>query len=175
MDRTKKILLLVVFGCAAALCLWSPRPLRGEAQTQADTPLSKLTQWQARDYAGNQYVGSRACAACHADKAATQAATPMAHALEPADDVKVLRRNPRLTFRSGAYRYQIVYENDRATYTVTDGTTTITEPILYSFGMGKLGQTYLFRHNGALYESRVTYYESLRGLDFTGGQSARGQ
>ena len=170
MRRTKKILMLVACGCCVALCLWSPRSPRSQAQAQSDTPLSKLSKWQSRDYAGIQYVGSQACAVCHAGKAATQAATPMAHALEPADDVKVLRRNPRLTFRSGAYRYQILHQNNRATYTVSDGVTTITEPILYSFGMGKLGQTYVFRHNGALYESRVTYYESLRGLDFTGGQ-----
>jgi hypothetical protein len=164
----KIILLLVAFGGAVPLCLLSPPALRGQAQ--ADTPLSKLSQWQAGDYAGNQYVGSRACAGCHAGKAATQAATPMAHALEPADDVKALRRNPRLNFRRGAYRYQILYQDNRATYTVTDGATTITEPLLYSFGLGKFGQTYLFRHAGGLYESRVTYYESLRGLDVTGGQ-----
>jgi Cytochrome c3 len=168
LHRTKKILLFVAFGGAVALCLWSPPALHSQAQ--ADTPLSKLSQWQSRDYADNQYVGSRACTACHAGKAATQAVTPMAHALEPMDDVKTLRRNPRLSFQSGVYRYQILYENNRAIYTVSDGVTTITEPLLYSFGMGKLGQTYLFRHDGALYESRVTYYESLRGLDFTGGQ-----
>src|SRR5437868_3150852 len=106
MYRTKKILMLVAFGCSAVLCLLSPRSPRSQAQAQADTPLSKLSQWQSRDYAGVQYVGSRACALCHAGKAATQATTPMAHALEPADDVKVLRRNPRLSFRNGAYRYQ---------------------------------------------------------------------
>jgi hypothetical protein len=170
MRATKRILLLVAFGCAAALCLGnSPASLR-QTQAQSSTPLAKLSEWQARDYPGNQYVGSRACAACHADKVATQARTPMAHALEPADDVKVLRQNPRLTYRSGAYRYEILYDKNRATYTVSDGKTQISEPILYSFGMGKQGQTYLFRHNGALYESRVTYYVSLRGLDLTGGQ-----
>ncbi|MFL6212774.1 MAG: multiheme c-type cytochrome [Blastocatellia bacterium] len=170
MRRTKRILLLVAFGCAAALCLGSSPASRSQTQAQSNTSLAKLTQWQARDYSSDQYVGSRACAACHADKVAAQAKTPMAHALEPADEVAVLRRNPRLTFRSGAYRYQIIYEKNRATYAVSDGKTTITEPILYSFGMGSLGQTYLFRHNGELYESRVTYYVSLRGLDFTGGQ-----
>jgi Cytochrome c554 and c-prime len=167
MHRAKKILLLVAFGCAA-LCLYGARLPRPQAQ--ADAPLARLSQWQSRDYAGNQYVGSRACAACHADKVTTQKDTPMAHALEPVGDVKVLRTNPRLTFRSGAYRYQVLREGDRATYTVSDGVTTISEPIPYSFGLGRVGQTYLFRHNGALYESRVTYYESLRGLDFTGGQ-----
>lgn len=168
--RIKKALLLAVFGCGVTIWLWSPTGPHSQAGEQTDTPLAKLSQWQARDYAGIQYVGSRACAACHAGKVASQAATPMAHALEPAGDVGALRRNPRLAFRRGVYRYQIVYQNNRGTYTVSDGATTISEPLLYSFGMGKIGQTYVFRHNGALYESRVTYYESLRGLDLTGGQ-----
>ncbi|HKP10670.1 MAG TPA: multiheme c-type cytochrome [Blastocatellia bacterium] len=170
MRKTKRVLLLVALGCAAALCVYGPAASRGQTQAQADTPLAKLSQWQARDYPGNRYVGSNACGPCHSGKLATQSRTPMAHALEPADDVKVLRLNPRLTFRGGAYRYQIVYEKGRATYTVTDGKTQISEPVLYSFGMGSLGQTYLFRHDGALYESRVTYYVSLGGLDLTGGQ-----
>src|SRR5689334_11224516 len=125
MRRTKKIVMLVACGCLAALCLLSLRSPRSQAQAQADTPLSQLSKWQSRDYAGIQYVGSRACAACHAGKATTQAATPMAHALEPADDVKVLRSNPRLTFRNGAYRYEILHQNNQATYTVSDGVTTI--------------------------------------------------
>jgi hypothetical protein len=170
MRKAKRILLLVALGGAAWLGLaGSPVSLR-QTQAQSNQPLAKLSEWQARDYPNDQYVGSRACAACHADKVTTQARTPMAHALEPADDVKVLRQNPRLTFRSGAYRYQITYEKNRATYTVSDGKTQISEPILYSFGMGSLGQTYLFRHNRELYESRVTFYVSLRGLDLTGGQ-----
>jgi hypothetical protein len=52
---------------------------------------------------------------------------------------------------------------------VTDGTETISEPILYSFGQGKAGQTYIFRHNAALYESRVSFYKELKGLDWTMG------
>ena len=43
-----------------------------------------------------------------------------------------------MTFRNGAYRYQILYQGNRGIYTVSDGVTTISEPVLYSFGMGKL-------------------------------------
>src|SRR6266508_3356123 len=54
-------------------------------------------------------------------------------------------------------------------YTITDGTHTFSEPILYSFGQGKAGQTYIFRHNGELHESRVSFYKDLKGLDWTMG------
>jgi hypothetical protein len=52
---------------------------------------------------------------------------------------------------------------------VTDGTGTISVPILFSFGQGKAGQTYIFRRNGSLWESRVSFYRELRGLDWTMG------
>jgi hypothetical protein len=43
----------------------------------------------------------------------------------------------------------------------------ISETILYCFGQGVAGQTYVFRHKGALYESRVSYFQELKGLDIT--------
>src|SRR4029078_11346578 len=49
------------------------------------------------------------------------------------------------------------------------GKNSLTKPILYCFGQGHVGQTFLFRHNNVLYETRVSYFEKLRGLDFTIG------
>ncbi|MDT5120996.1 MAG: hypothetical protein QOC96_478 [Acidobacteriota bacterium] len=116
-----------------------------------------------------KYAGSQACAKCHADEAATQHATAMGKAAQTVDVSDVLRSNARLTFRSDPYSYEIIRRGDQSIYTVTDGTNTISEPILYSFGQGKAGQTYIFRHNGSLYETRVSFYKELRGLDWTMG------
>ena len=104
------------------------------------------------------------------EKVSTHAATPMARALESTAGSPVLRAHRILTFRNGRYSYRVVRQGDRSIYSVSDGVKTISEPILYPFGLGKVGQTYLFRHNGRLFESRVTYYRTLDGLDFTGGQ-----
>jgi hypothetical protein len=93
----------------------------------------------------------------------------MGLAAQTAETSGVLRSNPRLTFRSGRYAYEINRRGDESFYTVTDGTDTISEPILYSFGQGKAGQTYIFRRNGALRESRVSFYKELKGLDWTMG------
>jgi hypothetical protein len=52
---------------------------------------------------------------------------------------------------------------------VTDGQQTVTLPILYAFGQGKAGQTYVLQYEGAFYESLVSYYNEIKGLDFTIG------
>jgi hypothetical protein len=93
----------------------------------------------------------------------------MGRAAQTVEMSEVLRANPRLTFRSGRYAYEITRRGDQSFYNVTDGTNTISEPILYSFGQGKAGQTYVFRHNNSIWESRVSFYKELKGLDWTMG------
>ena len=53
--------------------------------------------------------------------------------------------------------------------TVTGEGQTLTVPLLWAFGRGKAGQTYVFERNGAFYESRVSFYQALDGLDLTMG------
>jgi hypothetical protein len=77
----------------------------------------------------------------------------------------------RLVFRNGSFSYELSNKGNRPLYTVTDGVKKISEPILYCFGEGVVGQTYLFRHNGLFYETRVSYFQEIRGLDFTIGHS----
>ena len=59
---------------------------------------------------------------------------------------------------------------NRSVYTVSDGVNTISEPILYCFGRGRAGQTYVLQHSGVLYECRVSYYQMIENLDLTIGQ-----
>jgi hypothetical protein len=42
-------------------------------------------------------------------------------------------------------------------------------PILYAFGQGKAGQTYILQYEGGLYESLMSFYNEIGGLDFTIG------
>jgi hypothetical protein len=126
-----------------------------------------LIQWQTGDYPGNAYVGGKACSQCHDYQAQTQPGTPMAHSLETASDCRILNEHPRLTFRNGPYTYEITQQGNQSKYTVSDGTRSISEPIEYCFGQGMAGQTYIFRHNGMFYESRVSFYRSIGNLDIT--------
>jgi hypothetical protein len=126
--------------------------------------------------AGVNFVGSQACAECHKDKVAVQEKSSMGLALELVAEASVLSSRKRLEFRDGKFSYEIVRKGDQSIYTVTDGRDAISEPILYSFGQGKAGQTYLLQYAGNYYESRVSFYADIEGLDLTlGYQETRPQ
>ncbi|PYS79672.1 MAG: hypothetical protein DMF67_07660 [Acidobacteria bacterium] len=164
-DRVKRTLTLSFLLACALLYLGESLLISGQGQTRGNTSLSR---WRpARDLNGVGYVGASACAECHAKEARTQLTTPMGHASERAADCEVLKTRAPLTFRNGPYTYRITRDGDRSIYTVGDGAATISEPVLFCFGQGVAGQTYIFRHGGAFYESRVSYFQALQNLDIT--------
>ncbi len=134
------------------------------AQAQRDA----FSKWRpTHELAGVNYVGSAACARCHAPLTAKRLANPMSRALAPVESCEILKTHTRLNFRNGPYGYQITREGNRSIYTISDGQGSISEPILYCFGQGKAGQTYVFQHRGVFYESRISYYQETEALDFT--------
>jgi hypothetical protein len=164
-DRIKKSLTLCFLVVCACVYFGSPLFVSGQRQAAAKNPLSK---WRpARDYSGVGYVGAAACAQCHTKESRTQASTPMAHAAESAANCDLLKTRAPLSFTNGAYTYRITREGERAIYTLSNGVSTISEPLLFCFGQGVAGQTYIFQHKGAYYESRVSYFQASRGLDIT--------
>jgi hypothetical protein len=145
----------------------SPARAQSKASQTESASARALAQWRSGLYPGNRYMGSLACAQCHAYQADAQAATPMARAIESGSDSRILSAHAPLDFRNGPYNYQITYRGGQADYSVSDGAKAISEPILYSFGEGVAGQTYVFRHNGNYYESRVSFYQATQNLDIT--------
>lgn len=139
-------------------------PASSRAQGVSGEPFPSPTQAPPTAH----YVGSAACSKCHV-REASQQSTPMARALELAAECDILRLHPRLTFRTGPYTYEIVRKGNASTYTVSDGHDTISESILWAFGLGEAGQTYVFKHDGSYYESRVSFFNDIQGLDFTLG------
>jgi hypothetical protein len=93
----------------------------------------------------------------------------MTRALESGTNSAILRANRNLKARIGGYSYEIARTGDESTYTVTDGKESVQFRIDWAFGQGAAGQTYLFEREGRWYESRVSYYSALRGLDLTMG------
>ena len=106
---------------------------------------------------------------CHQEESANQLATSMGTAMERVATAKVLSAHQRLNFKSGPYSYELVRKGDQSIYSVSDGTSTFAEPLAYSFGQGKAGQTYIFKHNNSFYESRVSFYRDTQNLDWTLG------
>ena len=128
-----------------------------------------FSDWRPNsDPRGVKFVGSKACADCP-QRQAKYLTTPMAQALEVAPGCDIVTRFGKLNFRNGPYNYEISRQDKSINYSVTDGLNTIKEPILYCFGKGDVGQTYVFRHNDVLYETRVSYFNNLKRLDFTIG------
>lgn len=108
-----------------------------------------------------------ACVGCHASQARLQPDTPMGRGMQWPDVNPLFKTHPQLTFRKGAYTYTVETKNGRPTYSVTDGTRTVSLPIHWSFGKG--AQTWVLEKDGQLLESMVSYYPSIDGLEITTG------
>jgi|SRR5690348_1668635 cytochrome c554/c'-like protein len=149
-------------------------------QQQAETPMATDERleapgwWPTKQTASlDDFVGTKECARCHAKIAATQTETPMAIAASLAVDSTALREHDRLLQQAGPYTFTISKDEAARTYTVSDGAHSISEPLGWAFGLGNKGQTYVFQRNGAFYESRMSFFRSLQGLDLTPGHSPK--
>jgi hypothetical protein len=119
--------------------------------------------------AGTEFVGDQVCAQCHKTKVVSHGKSGMAMAMENIETSEVLTKFPTMKFRHGSYSYEIKRKDKESIYTVTDGRETISLPILYAVGHGKAGQTYVLQYEGQLYESLVSFFGEVGGLDFTLG------
>lgn len=91
----------------------------------------------------------------------------MGRALQLPGTDPTLASHPKLTFQKYGYSYTVATQGDHSTYSVTDGKQTITLPIRWNFGQG--AQTWVFERNGTFYESLVSYYPLIDGLEITTG------
>ena len=156
------VVALVLCLLAVAVVIYSPLPVNGQ--------VSSMRRWNPRRVpAGTVFIGDQACGECHKKHFASHGHSGMGMAMEPVASSKVLSENPQLTMRVGPYSYEIKRDGKQSFYTVTDGKDTISLPINYAFGEGKMGQTYVLQHEGKFYESLVSYYKEPKGLDFTIG------
>lgn len=156
----RRVFLAQAMILVTAVCLWAtPQPAR-----QAG---SALTAEHLPPAAG--FVGSRVCAGCHNSVGSSQLETRMAHSGTAAADSEFLRAHPDMAVRMGPYLYRIQLQVDHAMYSVSQGAQTVSVPLLFAFGDGMSGQTFVFRRDGAYYEARVSFYTSLNGLDLTMG------
>jgi hypothetical protein len=107
------------------------------------------------------------CASCHRAEAQSQPKTDMGIGIEVPANQEVLQAHPKLTLEKNGYRYDIERKNGASTYTVSDGSGTLTLPIRYAFGVRN--QTFVLEYEGRFYESLVSYYERINGLAITLG------
>jgi cytochrome c554/c'-like protein len=149
--------------------LWLAAPRQACAQLSTDDHLADPGFWPTqKGVPRSEYVGTAVCATCHPTIAAEQKATPMANATLYAAQSGILHEHPKLTFAFGDYHYALQTDGAQTTYTLTDGHKILSYPLLWAFGIGRVGQSYLFKkEDGNFYEARVTYFPSLGALEFT--------
>lgn len=119
---------------------------------------------------GSQQNTASSCASCHAAQSDEQPQTPMGRGLQLPETDPLFKTQPLLTFQKGPYTYTVSTRDDKSTYSVTDGTRTVSLPIHWSFGKG--AQTWVLEIDGQLYESMVSYYPSIHGLEITTGDES---
>jgi hypothetical protein len=150
--------------------------LQSPAQTSAPSSISLPTEmrvqspgwWPTKgDASRDGYVGAAACAKCHASTAAAQQTTAMAHAATRTADAEILRQHDHLVFRLGPYNEEIVTKGEKSVLTVSNGTGSLSQDLLWAFGVGHMGQTYIYQRNGSFHESQLSFYSSSQGLNIT--------
>jgi Cytochrome c554 and c-prime len=117
--------------------------------------------------ARQEYLGPSACAKCHPAQAATQARTSMARTATRAVDSVVLRAHESLSVRLAGHDYRVATGADESVLSVARGAQALSTRLGWSFGVGKVGQTYIYERESRLHESRVSYFDSIGALDFT--------
>ena len=113
--------------------------------------------------------GDAVCATCHSTETSHHLQTPMGQALYTVAACEILKQHPDLQFQEGQYRSRIVRTGDTSILTVTQGAENFTVTLLWAFGRGRAGQTYVFRYGDSFYESRLSFFDALGALDLTMG------
>jgi hypothetical protein len=144
-----------------------------EISLTTDERVESSGWWPTKGAAARKdFVGTALCAQCHSTEAATQLTTPMAHAATPARNAEILRDHDRLARDLPPYRYEIIRKNSASSYSVSDAANSVSEPLAWAFGIAHKGQTYIYQRNALFYESRLSFYKTLQGLDLTTGHSS---
>jgi hypothetical protein len=92
----------------------------------------------------------------------------MARAAMSASLSEILNSHPVMVFGPGKYKYRIETARSQSHYSVSDGNQSLSFSLLWAFGTGRVGQSYLFKkQNADFFEARVTYFEKLGTIDFT--------
>jgi len=128
-------------------------------------------RWPTKATAAHRdFVGAKACGERHASQSATQPTTAMARTAMKAHDSIVLREHARLATTQGSYSYAITTDDQGSIYNVSAGNERASAVLTWAFGVGKVGQSFLFERDGNFHEARVSYDDAIGTLDITPGR-----
>jgi hypothetical protein len=173
---------LSILGVLLLTILVSPRAfvISAESASSKSHELSTATEirvidpgwWPTKGIsARDQYVGSETCGRCHQNIVEAQKNTSMAHAVTPATADAFTNIPRAMHFRTGTYDYLLSRTATGAEYSTTNGQQSASAAVSWVFGDRQFGDTFLYEQNGIYFESRVSYYKALNGLDLTTGRT----
>src|SRR6202008_2161826 len=117
---------------------------RSETSLTTDDRLQSPAWWPTKGAAApHDFGGTGECTKFHWTEPATQLTPPMARASTPAPNAEILRDHDRLARDLPPYHYEIARTESGSSYSVSDGTNTISEPLAWAFGIAHKGQTYI--------------------------------
>ena len=161
--------LLICCGCVLSFKLPAQTTGSSNAARLTETRLKDLGWWPTKGNRGKEeYVGAAVCAKCHAAQAAVIQNSAMARAATRAADAESLRHSP-LAFQIGPYNYQISKLAGKHVLKINKGAASLSANLLWAFGGGHIGQTYVYVANNHFYESHLTFYTATQELDITPG------
>ena len=164
-----------------AFCLLPTLAILGQSPRSADPPGSTKDRVNSQSWWPTKgtvpfaaFAGDKACNECHSKKTSSQLTTPMAQAA-----VRLAPGTPSpeivaATLQLGPYLYRISSDPLGSRLAVSANKQSITASIAWIFGAGVHGQTYILDHDGASYESQVSGFAALHGLDLTPGHVSLG-
>ncbi len=117
----------------------------------------------------NAYAGAATCGKCHAEEYSSQANTAMAKAALRLSDSKQVAEPPSGRFESGPYSYRLVASSDGWSLEVASGGHAVSSRVLWAFGAGLHGTSYLLDGPGGLYEAQMSSFSATHTLDMTPG------
>jgi len=158
--------------CIAMALLVTP----GGAQKGTEFPGSTEDHVAAKGWwptkatkADNAYAGEATCGKCHAEEFSTQANTAMAKAAFRLSDSKQDAEPPSGGFENGPYSYRLVASSGGWSLEVASDGHAISSRVLWTFGAGIHGRTYLLDGPEGLYEAQMSSFSATHTLDMTPG------
>lgn len=144
---------------------------RNELPDTTDDRVTGQGWWPTKSPASTAgYVGSSVCAECHSAIAATQSESEMAKAAFRLSGGAAGQPAPG-DFESGPYAYRFIPSGTPPGYSleVTSEGHSISNPVIWTMGLGVHGQTYVLDHGGEMYESQASSFSFIHGLGLTPG------
>ena len=156
-----------------AACVMLLGGLRAYAQLSTEDHVAEPGFWPTRGQDSTAvFAGKDSCAKCHGNISRSANQTSMGLTATHADQSPLLRQYKHLSFDYGHDTFRVdtpaTPSGSLSNYQVTDGKETLSAPLQWVFGTGRVGQSYLFKKpDGGFYEARVTFYQSLKNIGFT--------